>query len=96
MVRIFFFSHMPKNLTASQILWIFATILLLVFVAQNLETTPVRFIVWTFNTPTFLIIIVAYLVWFYTSIITGAGMKKFFSSDQKGSEEVGNHPSEKI
>lgn len=67
-----------KNLTVSQIIGIIGIILLITFIVQNMENVYVRLIIWNVQIPLFLLIIIAFIIGFYASIISGAGLSRFF------------------
>lgn len=71
-----------KNLTVSQIIGIIGIALVITFVVQNLEKVQVQFIVWNVQIPLFLLIIIAFIIGFYASIISGAGLPRFLNRNK--------------
>lgn len=60
---------MLKKLSPRQIIDISLILLLLIFIAQNLDNIPVKFLFFTFQIPLIIIILAVFFIGFYTSKI---------------------------
>jgi len=58
-----------KKLTAGQIINIILIFILLIFIGQNLESFPVRFLLLTFELPLIIIILGCFLLGYVTALI---------------------------
>lgn len=58
-----------KNLTTRKIIDIFLILMLIIFIAQNLETVMVNFLAFGFQLPLIVLILAVFAIGFYTSSV---------------------------
>ena len=57
------------NLTPKQLLNIILLIVLIAFIGQNIDSVPINFLIWTFNLPLIIIILITFFIGFFTKAV---------------------------
>lgn len=75
------------NLTPKQLVNIILLIVLIAFIGQNIDNVPINLLIWTFNLPLIIIILITFFIGFFTKAVF-ANRKQLPNVDEKGTEKT--------
>lgn len=60
-----------RNISIMQIISIILIIFALIFIYQNFEKVPVSLVIWKFDIPLFILLVITFVIGFFTSVAFG-------------------------
>lgn len=61
-----------RNISIMQIISVILIIFALIFIYQNFEKVPVSLVIWKFDIPLFILLVITFMIGFFTAVAFGS------------------------